>query len=224
MRLFTILHIILACISFTLADLTCLEWTFISPVVGLVCHFAPTTFHKTENKVISTVENAVNETLEKGYDLIQFDIKHSPITVVYEYISKSINEGQANSSAYLEEIGLDYVNVTIGFAKESANQFYTIVNALEWTDVSVCEIEGAKDFYTAYDKRSLAGKTAMTLNAGIDIVHNCVKKKIVSIVNDKLFNITGKSTQTSQDGELTGHRRREPASRCDHFRYSALAS
>lgn len=121
------------------ADLTCLEYGLISPIVGLFCHFEPDYFHAAENSTAVVVEEAV----ESVKNLVKFDLTHNPAVVAYNFIDKTNKGGAGQGGQYLGKVTQDFEDVAIGFGEQSVNSVVTIVELAYWNDLSICLISGA---------------------------------------------------------------------------------
>lgn len=145
------IFVLLYTIAVVQADLTCLEWGLISPVVGLFCHFEPTYFKTAEDKTATVVEEAV----ESVKDLVKFDLTHNPAAVTYNFIEETEQGGIKKGSQYLNNVTQDFENVAIGFGKETSNQVLTILKYTYWNDLSLCLIKGATDLALNSQRRKV---------------------------------------------------------------------
>ena len=191
MRLIFSLLLALCGVPFIIADLTCLEWTFFSPAAGLFCHFAPSKFSKVENHTVTSVKSAAQEV----ENLLKFDVKHAPIIVAFEYTSTLKNQHSfAPANAQLRDVSAEYLNVTIGFAKESANQVVSLFNVLDWSDVAICQMQSATNVL-AISERKKSRRALYQLHPqlgvsqGAEIMNRCVDEKFNK---PAVFNFTGK--------------------------------
>ena len=67
-------------------------------------------------------------------------MKLSPIVVTFESASRYHNGNSTNANTYSRGLGVEYMDVTIGFAKETVNQVVGIHNVLDWKDFTRCEV------------------------------------------------------------------------------------
>ena len=172
------------------ADLTCLGWGLISPIVGLFCHFsAPETFHAAENHTVAAVEEAVQD----AKSLVHFDLTHNPIAITYNFLDQTSHGGFGQGRAYLANVTRDFGDVTIGFGKESANQVVQIFELAFWDDVSFCLIKGAGRLTTQARRR--LGKRAGVVSASdaVSMAQSCVSDKLKKIANPAVFHINGQN-------------------------------
>lgn len=121
------------------ADLSCLGWGLISPVVGIFCYFEPTYFKTAENNTVNTVK----EMAQNAENLVKFDLTHNPAVVAYNFIDQTEKGGINQGNQYLGNITQDFEDVTIGFGKGVAQPIITILELTDWTDLSSCLIKGA---------------------------------------------------------------------------------
>lgn len=169
------------------ADLVCLGWSLISPVVGLICHFRPEAFHAAENATVS----AVHEAVESAKDLVEFDLTHNPASVTYNFLAQTNQGGLAQGSQYIKNITTDYQDVTIGFAKGSANQIVQIYDLTRWNDVSFCLIRGAGRLATQAKRRSRKRAGVPSGGNAVAMAQNCVSNKLKQLSKPAVFTITG---------------------------------
>lgn len=171
------------------ADLTCLGWGLISPIVGLFCHFEPTYFQKAENDTVAAVEDAIQST----EDLVHFDLTHNPAVVTYNVFEKTRKGGLEQGGRYLRNISSDFGGVTVGFGKDTANQLVTVMELSNWSDVSMCLITGAGGLVTQEKrKRSSKRATIPSVNDAVSMAQNCVSQKFKQIANPATFQIKGR--------------------------------
>ena len=170
------------------ADLSCLEWVPISPIVGLICHFAPKTYNAAEEATVKAVEDAATSVKA----LAKFDLTHNPATLTYNYIETTANNGSAAANAALGASLKDYSDVTIGFGKESVNQGVQIYNLLDWSDVSLCLVSGAAKLPSLVPTQQRRRAAPI---AGLEVMaKGCLKDKL----NKPLpFDIKGQSRSRS---------------------------
>lgn len=189
------------------ADLTCLGWGLISPIVGLFCHFEPTYFHAAESHGTAVVKDAV----ESVENLVKFDLTHNPAVVTYNFIEQTEKGGIGQGSQYLKNITNDYENVMIGFGKEASNQMISILESTYWNDLSMCFITGASSLAIHAHAQKQIGKRvglhrttsqtkASIMNQGtivppsdaLAIAHGCFTDKFQRIANPIKFQVNGK--------------------------------
>ena len=168
------------------ADLICLGWGLINPVVGLICHFQSETFHAAEKATVAAVDEAV----QSAKDLVEFDLTHNPAVVTYNFLTKTSQGGLGQGRHFLLNLTTDYQDVTFGFAKESANQMVQIYDLTHWSDVSFCLITGAGRLATQamQTSRKRAGMTS-GINAAA-MAKGCVSDKLKQLSKPAVFNIT----------------------------------
>ena len=168
------------------ADLTCLGWGLISPVVGLICHFQSNTFHAIENNTVAAVESAVQSTK----NLVEFDLSHNPANVTYNFLSTTSQGGIGQGGQYLTNITKDYADVTIGFGEESTNQIVQIYDLTHWNDVSFCLISGAGRLVTQrlHISRKRAGLPSSVV--AVKMAQGCISDKLKQLAKPAVFNIT----------------------------------
>ncbi len=126
------------------ADLTCLGWPLLSPIVGLICHFEPTFFQAAESHGTAVVKEAVKSVKT----LVKFDLTHNPAVVTYNFIEETENGGVRQGGQYLKNITNDYENVVIGFGKQTSNLLVTVLESNRWNGVSMCYINSAASLAT----------------------------------------------------------------------------
>lgn len=134
-----IIFIVICTIVAVQADLSCLGWGVISPVVGLFCYFEPKYFKATESKAVTVVKEAVQD----AENLVKFDLTHNPAVVTYNFIEQTNKGGIGQGGQYLKGVAQDFEDVTIGFGKGTANQVIRILQIANWNAVSLCILEGA---------------------------------------------------------------------------------
>jgi hypothetical protein len=183
------------------ADLSCLEWAPISPIIGLVCHFKP----KVYNAAAEAAEKGTEEAIQSVENLVKFDLTHNPAALIYDYASTTKADGTAAANQELGASLSDFSGVTIGFTKESINQVVTIYDLLDWTDVTRCLITRAPmlpKIPQIAQRRQVTSSApvplASDLVGGMESVINQVelRKLVAGCVEKKLskpltFNITG---------------------------------
>ena len=169
------------------ADLTCLGWGLISPIVGLFCHFEPKAFQAAENNTVAAVEEAV----QSAKDLVQFDLTHNPATVTYNFLDQTSQGGLAQGGRYLQNVTTDFRDVTIGFGKESANQIMQIYELTYWNDLSFCIITGAGHLVTQAKRRKGKRAGLPSADAAVSMAHRCVSDKLKRIAKPAVFTING---------------------------------
>lgn len=186
------------------ADLTCLEWGLISPIVGLFCYFEPQTYKAVENRTVAAVEEAIQDTEA----LVKFDLTHNPAVVAYNFLDQTNQGGVGQGGQYLKNVTNDFEDVVIGFGKETTNQIITLMEFSYWNDLSTCLITGAASLAIHAQKRmkkriGLHGTTsrakAYTMNAGnmisdtdaLSMAHECLSKKFQQLANPLKFHING---------------------------------
>ena len=205
-------------ISSTLADLTCLQWAFVSPLVSAICYFSPKTASKVEAAAIEGIKTAIDDAKE----LIEFDLKHMPITVAYNYATIAHNAGWSSANEYAKNTTADYGEVSIGFGKESVNQAYSLFNLLEWNDYTYCIIKGAvKNAKGGSNKRSrgLVKKRAISDIDAAGIAKRCLSDKFSK---GPVFNVSGKWSPyhiTKWEHMLIANNSWQRASRRHHLRH-----
>lgn len=171
----------------TKADLVCLGWDLISPTVGLLCHFQSETSHSGEKATVAAVGAAV----ESAKDVVKFDLTHNPATVTYNFFSATSQGGIRQGGQVIADAAKDYEGVTIGFAKESANQLVQLYDLTHWNDVSNCLITGAARLASQalVTARKRAG--VPSTDKALVMAHSCISDKFKQISKPALFNITG---------------------------------
>ena len=169
------------------ADLTCLEWGLISPIVGIFCHFEPEYFQEAENNTVAAVEDVV----QSAENLVKFDITHNPVAVTYNFLEATNQGGLPEGVGYLQGVGKDFGDVTIGFGKETANQIVNIYELTYWNDVSMCLISGAGRL--ALDSKRRMGKRAgvPSANEAVSMAQSCISDKLKLIAKPAVFQISG---------------------------------
>ena len=170
------------------ADLTCLEWALISPIVGIFCHFEPEYFQEAENNTVTAVEDVV----QSAENLVKFDLTHNPAVVTYNFLEKTNQGGLAQGGSYLESVGRDFGDVTIGFGKETANQIVSIYELTYWNDVSMCLISGAGRLAIQAKRRMGKRAGVPSANEAVSMAQNCVSDKLKLIAKPAVFQINGK--------------------------------
>ena len=194
------------------ADLTCLRWGLISPIVGLFCHFEPTYYHAAESHGTAVVKEAA----ERVENLVKFDLTHNPAVVTYNFIEQTAKGGIGQGGQYLKNVTTDYEDVTIGFGKETSNGMISILETTYWNDLSMCFIAGAAslaiDGHTLKQKGKRAGLHGTTSQAkafmtnqrtmippsdALAIAHGCLTDKFQRIANPIKFQINGKQSSIS---------------------------
>lgn len=168
------------------ADLVCLGWGVISPIVGVICHFAPATFHAAESKTVAAVEEAV----QSAKDLVQFDLTHNPVTIGYNFLNETREGGLAQGGQYLGTIGKDYEGVTIGFAKGSANQLVQLYDLAHWNDISFCLITGAGHLASQLPPKSQKRAGVPGVNNAVKLVKGCMYGKSQLLSKPAFFSIS----------------------------------
>lgn len=167
-------------------DLVCLGWGLINPIVGLICHFQSDTFHVVENATLAAVDEAV----QSAKHLAQFDLTHSPVSVTYNFLAQTKQGGLGQGGQSLANATKDFQEVTVGFAKESANQVVQIYDLSHWNDISFCLISGAGRLVTqaAQTARKRAGAPSASNIRGM--AQGCVSKKLKQIARPAIFKTT----------------------------------
>ena len=176
------------------ADLTCLGWGLISPIVGLFCHFEPEYFQKAENDTVAAVEDAVQST----ENLVKFDLTHNPAVVTYDFFEKTGKGGVGQGAQYLKNVSKDFGDVTIGFGKDTANQLLTVVELSYWNDISMCLITGAGGLVTQAKRRGL-GKRAIipSVDDAVSMANGCMSQKFKQLASPAMFHINGRPTSVT---------------------------
>lgn len=171
------------------ADLTCLGWGLISPIVGLFCHFEPETFQAAENNTVAAVEEAV----QSAKNLAQFDLTHNPAVVTYNFLDQASHGGLAQGGTYLHNVSKDFGDVTIGFGKDSANLILQIYELTYWNDVSFCLIRGAGRLVTQA-KQSLRKRAGIpSTNDAVTMAQSCISEKLKKFAHPAVFHIDGQN-------------------------------
>ena len=172
------------------ADLTCLGWGLISPIVGVFCHFEPESFSKAENNTVAAIEDAIQST----EDLVQFDLTHNPAVVTYDFFKETSHGGLDQGGKYLRNVSKDFGDVTIGFGKDTANQLVTVMELSYWNDVSMCLITGSSGLITQ-EKRRRFGKRATppSVNDAVAMAQNCVSQKFKQLASPATFQLKGRT-------------------------------
>ncbi|KAL8794408.1 MAG: hypothetical protein Q9195_002995 [Heterodermia aff. obscurata] len=172
-------------------DLVCLGWGLINPVVGLICHFKSDTFHAVENATLTAVDEAV----QSAKHLAQFDLTHNPVSVAYKFLAQTKQGGLGQGRQSFMNATKDFQEVTVGFAKESANQVVQIYDLAHWNDISFCLISGAGHLITqaAQTARKRAG--APSASNVREMAQDCVSKKLKQIARPAIFKTTSSNQQ-----------------------------
>lgn len=202
------------------ADLTCLRWGLISPVIGLFCHFEPTYFHAAENRTTVVVKEAV----EDVENLVKFDLTHNPAVVAYNFIDQTNKGGLGQGGQYLGNVTQDFENVAIGFGKQTVNSILTIVELTYWDDLSLCLITGAAGLaLRSQQKQRMAKRISLhgisapprghgmsmvqpqpndtaavvqpQANEAVAIAQACLSDKFKQLAKPAIFHINSKQTQ-----------------------------
>lgn len=171
------------------ADLTCLGWGLLSPIVGLFCHFEPETFQAAENNTVAAVEEAV----QSAKNLVQFDLTHNPAVVTYNFLDQTSHGGLAQGGTYLHNVSKDFGDITIGFGKDSANQVLQIYELTYWNDVSFCLIRGAGRLVTQAKRRLGKRAGVPSTNDAVSMAQSCVSDKLKKIAHPAVFHINGQN-------------------------------
>lgn len=158
------------------ADLSCLKWDLLGNPLGLLCHFKPELY----TQVTDSVEAAVKAVETAGHDLLHFDWTHMPATVTYNYVQNAVTGGLSLANNGLANATHDYVEVGIGFGKDVTNQAVQIYNLLDWSDVSICMINGTGNYLDAV--------MPFTSEAARHRFSECTTKKFSKPLS---YNITG---------------------------------
>ncbi len=174
---------------FVKADLTCLGWGLISPIVGLFCHFEPEYFQKAENDTVAAVEDAIQST----ENLVQFDLTHNPAVVAYDFFEETSIGGLGQGGKYLQNVSKDFGDLTIGFGKDTANQLVTIMELSYWNDLSMCLITGAAGLVTQSKRRRLGKRASMpTVDDAVSMSNRCISQKFKQLASPATFHINGR--------------------------------
>lgn len=201
---FSIVFIITYIVAAVHADLTCLGWSIISPIMGLFCHFEPQYFEAAENRTATAVEEAVQDV----GDLVKFDLTHNPAVITYNFIEETEKGGIGQGGQYLKNVTNDYGNVMIGFGKETTNQLITLLEVTHWNDLSTCLIIGGAGLAVHAQKQieKRAGRHRTTSQAkafmasqvimippsdAIAMAHDCFTEKFQRIANPIKFQTNG---------------------------------
>ncbi|KAL8964210.1 MAG: hypothetical protein Q9183_004615 [Haloplaca sp. 2 TL-2023] len=175
------------------AELRCLGWGLINPVVGVICHFKPKAFESAYSTVATDVEavkdssiNAVESAVQSVKDLVKFDLTHNPAYVAYNFLSTTNEEGIAAGGQTVEQAIQDFGHVTIGLGRESYNQVEQLeevakmvapvqILALEaWDDVSLCIIKGAASLARQSLRTSRKRATEPAQNDAVTMAQKCL--------------------------------------------------
>ncbi|MDI1490460.1 MAG: hypothetical protein OHK93_001663 [Ramalina farinacea] len=146
-----------------------------NPIVGLICHFKPGIFHSVENATVAVVDEAVTA----AKDLVEFDLTHNPVAIAYDIVNATVHGEVTQGSKGASNVGRDYGRLSVGFAKESANQAIQLYELTHWADVSLCLIRGASGVVSQVKRRSR--KRAGVLGVG---------EAVGQITGTAFFNIT----------------------------------
>ncbi|KAL8832883.1 MAG: hypothetical protein Q9170_004703 [Blastenia crenularia] len=185
MRIFLPLILIFGA-STAQAELVCLGWGLISPIFGLVCHFKPNVFHAAENNTLA----AVNETIHKAEALLQFDLSIHPAYVAYNFYSHTSQGGLAEGVDGLTNTTSQVGKVTIGFAKESANQLVQLYDLTHWRDVSYCLIRGAGHLATQAVQTARKRAGVPSEGDAVRMAQSSVSEKLKRLAKPAVFKIT----------------------------------
>ena len=165
----------------TFAELTCLQWAFISPLVSAMCCFTPSTAGKVEDtaKTVGTATIAgVKSAVDDVKDLVQFELTHNVVSVAYNFGNIAHNSGWSSAQEYLKNTTQDDAEVALGFAKESIQQAYTIMNLQNWNDFAYCAIKDAtKQAISASNKRRGLKKRKISDVDAAGIFKGCLNEK-----------------------------------------------
>jgi len=183
---FSLLLIVTLSAAAVQADLVCLGWTLVSPLVGLVCHLAPSAFHAAENATVNAVEEAVQDL----GNLAKFDVTHNPAAIAFNAVGQVKQGGLRQGGQYLKNVTSDFRDVTIGFGKGTANQVHQIMELAYWGDVSFCLTKGAGSL-VAQAKRSRKRAGVPSSGAAVAMWKNCISTKLEQIASPVVLNITG---------------------------------
>ncbi|KAL9600218.1 MAG: hypothetical protein Q9219_003361 [cf. Caloplaca sp. 3 TL-2023] len=189
MRLF--LPLILAFgVATAQAELICLGWGLINPIVGLVCHFKPDAFHKAQNKAQDASVAAVEAAAQSVKHLVQFDLTHNPAYITYNFLSQTRQGGIDQGLQALHNSTRDIAEVTVGFSKETGNQVIKIFEVAYWHDISFCLIRGASQLA----KETATGRKRAGVPAAADaakMAQGCLSEKLKVLAAPPTFNVTG---------------------------------
>ncbi|KAL8997831.1 MAG: hypothetical protein Q9169_003004 [Polycauliona sp. 2 TL-2023] len=175
-------------------DLVCLGGSLFSPIIGLICHFAPAKVQQAKDATISAAEEA----LQSGENLAKFDLTHNPIAITYSAIEAAKAGGPMAGLQSVGSDAKDFGEVSIGFLKGSANQVeglakqgLQIYDATHWNDAVFCLIKGAAQLAIQPQRkpRKRAGAPAARSTAP-DVAKACISEKLQQIANPPSFGIT----------------------------------
>ncbi|KAI9808541.1 MAG: hypothetical protein M1825_003690 [Sarcosagium campestre] len=168
----------------------CLGWGLISPVVGLFCYFSTGSDEEkaVEQKVLDAAENIAVKAATDIKDVVKFDLTHNPGFVAYNYVRTLDQDGITAANAGLRKTGKDFIDVTIGFTKESVNQGVQLYDLAEWSDVSLCLIGGVAELAANVtnplpqtSRRTRRAVHGIDEKAGYDLAAKCIKEKFKKI-------------------------------------------
>lgn len=183
--------------SFLDLGFSCLGWGLISPAVGIFCYFTTGSEEEkaAEKKVLDAAENLALAAASDLKALVKFDLTHNPGTVAFNYVRTASQDGISAANAGLRKTGKDFIDVTVGFTKETANQGIQLYNLLEWQDVNLCIISGVTNLTTQLPQTSRKIRRApQSLNQqdASDLATKCIKEKFKKITGPPTFNLTSK--------------------------------
>ena len=169
------------------ADLVCLGWGLISPIVGLICHFKPDAFHAAENATVTAVEEAV----DSAKHLVEFDLTHNPVAITYNFVNTASTQGLTQGVQGVTNSIHDFQNVTIGFAKGSANQVVQLYELAYWGDVSFCLVRRAGQLVSQAKHKSRKRARVPSTDDAMNVARTCISDKLKKLSKPAVFNITG---------------------------------
>lgn len=194
---FDVVFVITCAVAAVQADLSCLSWGLISPVVGLFCYFEPTYFTAAANRTVA----AVGEAVQSAENLVKFDLTHNPAVVAYNFIDQTNKGGIGQGGQYLENITQDFEDVAIGFGKETSNEIITILELTYWNDLSLCLISGAIGLALHSQKRikkriSIHGTSTPEKGHGISTIQPLANNSASTIQPQPNNGTSGKQSQS----------------------------
>ena len=212
MRLLCSLILVFGVVS-SQAELVCLGWGLVSPIVGVICHFKRKAFESAQSTVAADVEavkgssiNAVEDAVQSVKALVKFDLTHNPAYIAYDFLSTTRQDGLAAGGQTVAQAAKDFGDVTVGFGKESYNQveqleeIAKIVTPMQafpvavWNDVSLCIIKGAAYLAKQSTLTSRKRATELSKNDAVTMAQNCFLP-----TKPYLSNVTGSTTAAPID-------------------------
>lgn len=117
------------------ADLTCMTWTGLSSVVGLVCHFAPRTYEREERAKVVALQRAALA-FQK---VVPINLRRVPVTVQYDKFSAAAPDGTTTGATPSPGANIhDLKDVTLVFSRGMGNHRVKVYEFPDWVEVASC--------------------------------------------------------------------------------------